>query len=150
MNKKVIQKYPSKWQAEILIQRLEEVDIQAVAIFTPREYASVVTGIGSGEYTVEVNEADYDEAVQLAASFSQDDRPIRLVQEVTSDSFRRMMSCVLLSVLLPVVFHIAATTLYMKLLNQNVSSIKKLVATFFLVACWILLYFQISYIYFIN
>lgn len=158
MAHKTVQKYPEKWQANILVERLQAVGIAATIIFTPREYASVVTGIGRGEYSVNVDDADFEQACQLESDFERKEK-LSVVEDTSStdlahtekiepDSFRRMMSCALLSVILPVIFHVAATITYMKLINQNVSMIKKTIATIFLMACWSLLYFQISYMFF--
>lgn len=149
MGQKIVRKFNFKWQADILLNHLQNANITAFILENPREYSSIITGIGNGNFSVTVSHQDYDQAVAIEQQLTRSQQlsvvedPIHRDAPTPPHYFKRLIIYTLLSTILPFVFHIIATFAYFKSLEQNKSIKKNIFATAIIILAWSYFYFII-------
>lgn len=134
--RKVLFKFDSQWQAQIVAEILKNEGISSHELRGAREYSSIVTGIGEPAVEILVEEQDFAKAQSLLLAYFQrskirlvDDEPTAAEAKKTPKYFRRVMFLSLASmVLLPVILNIVAAFNLGPMFESETSKIKKAVA----------------------
>jgi len=150
------------WQLDKIMHDLGEAGVRARIQRRPKEYTSIITGVGSESYKIYVDADDFQAAKSVIAHLESEPRDHRLhaVSDGSNNSsnsnnsdnkdkiqdsgepnyYKRVIVHTIFGLcLLPVVFNWTATLNYLKLRKQaDVSSVKKWVALLILVTGWVL------------
>jgi hypothetical protein len=133
--RKVLFKFDSQWQAQIVAEILKNEGIASQELRGAREYTSIVTGIGEPAVEILVEEQDFAKAQSILLAYFQRSK-IRLVEDEpaaeakkTPKYFRRVMFLSLASmVLLPVILNIFAAFNLGPMFESETSKVKKTIA----------------------
>lgn len=134
--RKVLFKFDSQWQAQIVADILKNEGIASHELRGAREYTSIVTGIGEPALEILVDEQDFAKAQTLLLAYFQrskisivDDEHLISEAKRTPKYFRRVMFLSVASmVLLPLILNIVAAFNIGPMFKYETSSVKKTIA----------------------
>lgn len=128
------------WQAQNFSNEPTAGGIENIVRPIPREYSSVVTGVTDITCGVFVEEKDFSRALDFVKKYEEALKiPSGPNEALEKNNFRNTVMFSLLGVVfIPVLFNIISIFSYRKLLQQNVSSIKKIFSIFIVILCWTL------------
>ena len=152
--KKLLFQFDSEWQARPAVETLKSNGIEVHEITTPREYSSIVTGIGQTGVSLYVDESQFNQAQSILLELLQRskiqlvaDEPPQPEAASQKNYFRRVMFFSMAGMFfLPIIFNFIAALNLSGLFRYETSSLKKTLAIICFCLAWVVAGFEFYWI----
>ena len=130
------------WKLGLITAELDANNIAFEIVEVPREYASVVTGMGDKSFDLLVTQKDLQKARSVLLKF--ENKHMDNEKPLEPNYFKKsVMQSVFGAVMLPLVFNYFATKSYLKMCDQKHSIARRVVALAFLILGWLVAIFAV-------
>lgn len=143
MSDKLLHRFEHSWQAFAVAKELDDHGLKSRTVSRAKEYTSILVGGIEDPVDLFVNEAHHSRASEILAQFLSRNSTESFIETTKTkyekNYFKRTVLFSLFGILiLPIIFNIAATSSYLAMKNQKISTGKRTFALAVLLITWII------------